>query len=153
MDVRSARKSRAVIDVLGGTSYGELPGLEPPFVQGLKEAGFIVDKDIGIEWRWAERHYDRLPSLVSERIAWAQRIGDCRFDAPAAFAARRQPKLPGAASYSTHSLRRTKPTLIYLRTGNLRAVQLLLGHTKLDYVQRRTITRRAVTRLIINANG
>lgn len=34
--------------------------------------------------------------------------------------------------YGTHSLRRTKPTLIYKRTKNLRAVQLLLGHTKLE---------------------
>jgi integrase len=32
--------------------------------------------------------------------------------------------------FGTHSLRRTKATLIYRRTGNLRAVQLLLGHTK-----------------------
>jgi integrase len=31
--------------------------------------------------------------------------------------------------FGTHSLRRTKATLIYRRTGNLRAVQLLLGHT------------------------
>ena len=36
------------------------------------------------------------------------------------------------AAYGTHSLRRTKPTLIYRRTKNLRAVQLLLGHTKLE---------------------
>ena len=34
--------------------------------------------------------------------------------------------------YGTHSLRRTKATLIYRRTKNLRAVQLLLGHTNLD---------------------
>ena len=37
-----------------------------------------------------------------------------------------------AAAYGTHSMRRTKPTLIYRRTKNLRAVQLLLGHTKLE---------------------
>lgn len=36
------------------------------------------------------------------------------------------------AAYGTHSLRRTKATLIYRRTHNLRAVQLLLGHTKLE---------------------
>jgi integrase len=35
-------------------------------------------------------------------------------------------------AYGTHSLRRTKATLIYKRTGNLRAVQLLLGHTKIE---------------------
>jgi integrase len=37
-----------------------------------------------------------------------------------------------ASLYGTHSLRRTKATLIYRRTGNLRAVQLLLGHTKVE---------------------
>lgn len=37
-----------------------------------------------------------------------------------------------AAAYGTHTLRRTKATLIYRRTKNLRAVQLLLGHTKLE---------------------
>ena len=36
------------------------------------------------------------------------------------------------ADYGTHSMRRTKVTLIYRRTKNLRAVQLLLGHAKLD---------------------
>jgi len=37
-----------------------------------------------------------------------------------------------ASMHGTHSLRRTKATLIYRRTGNLRAVQLLLGHTKIE---------------------
>lgn len=36
------------------------------------------------------------------------------------------------SSYATHSLRRTKATLIYRKTGNLRAVQILLGHEKID---------------------
>lgn len=36
------------------------------------------------------------------------------------------------SGYETHSLRRTKAALIYRNTGNLRAVQLLLGHTKVD---------------------
>ena len=36
------------------------------------------------------------------------------------------------ALFGTHSLRRTKATLIYRRTGNLRAVQLLLGHSKIE---------------------
>ena len=34
--------------------------------------------------------------------------------------------------FGTHSIRRTKATLIYRRTGNMRAVQLLLGHTKVE---------------------
>ena len=36
------------------------------------------------------------------------------------------------SAYGTHSMRRTKASLIYRRTKNIRAVQLLLGHTKLE---------------------
>ena len=36
------------------------------------------------------------------------------------------------SAYGTHSLRRSKASLIYKRTKNLRAVQILLGHTKLE---------------------
>lgn len=39
--------------------------------------------------------------------------------------------LPSSA-YATHSLRRTKATMLYRKTGNLRAIQLLLGHAKID---------------------
>ena len=37
-----------------------------------------------------------------------------------------------SSAFGTHSMRRTKPAQIYKKTGNLRAVQLLLGHTKLE---------------------
>jgi integrase len=37
-----------------------------------------------------------------------------------------------STAYGTHSMRRTKAAQIYKKTGNLRAVQLLLGHTKLE---------------------
>lgn len=36
------------------------------------------------------------------------------------------------AHYGTHSMHRTKVSLIYKRTKNLRAIQLLLGHTKIE---------------------
>ena len=37
-----------------------------------------------------------------------------------------------SSAYGTHSMRRTKAAQIYKKTGSLRAVQLLLGHTKLE---------------------
>ena len=40
------------------------------------------------------------------------------------------------AAYGTHSLRRTKVAMLYRKTGNLRACQLLLGHTKLESTAR-----------------
>ncbi|VVT21819.1 Integrase (fragment) [Sphingomonas sp. EC-HK361] len=36
------------------------------------------------------------------------------------------------AEYGTHSMRRTKAAMIYKATGNLRAIQILLGHTKIE---------------------
>jgi integrase len=49
------------------------------------------------------------------------------------------------AEYGTHSMRRTKATLIYRRTKYLRAVQLLLGQSKLDYLPCRTMSRTCPT--------
>ena len=43
-----------------------------------------------------------------------------------------RPVATGASAYGTHSMRRTKAALIYRRTKNLRAVQLLLGHAKIE---------------------
>jgi site-specific recombinase XerC len=56
------------------------------------------------------------------------------------------------AEYGTHSMRRTKATLIYRRTKNLRAVQLLLGHSKLDYRQSRPMSRRAASTTLTAAH-
>ena len=72
----------------------------------------------GSEYLWLGRFHDRLhistrqyARLVRE---WVKSIG-------------LEP-----SAYGTHSMRRTKVSQIYKKTGNLRAVQLLLGHTKMD---------------------
>jgi len=56
------------------------------------------------------------------------------FDAPVLAAGQMVGDLIGLepSGYGTHSLRRTKVSLLYKKTGNLRACQLLLGHTKLE---------------------
>ena len=75
---------------------------------GKRSGGFLFTGRRGPNRSMTTRQYAR---LVSE---W---IGSVGLD----------PRL-----FGTHSLRRTKATLIYRRTGNLRAVQLLLGHTKIE---------------------
>src|SRR5438477_3777251 len=77
-------------------------------VANKRPGEFLFTGRGGTERSMTTRHYAR---LVSE---W---IGSVGLD----------PRL-----FGTHSLRRTKATLIYRRTGNLRAVQLLLGHTKIE---------------------
>jgi integrase len=73
---------------------------------------------VGSDYLWPGRFHERLhistrqyARLVRE---WVQSIG------------------LDPTSYGTHSMRRTKVAQIYRKTGNLRAVQLLLGHTKMD---------------------
>jgi integrase len=73
---------------------------------------------LGSEYLWPGRFHERLHISTRQyaRIVrdWVTSIG------------------LEASAYGTHSMRRTKVTQIYKKTGNLRAVQLLLGHTKMD---------------------
>ena len=73
----------------------------------LKPEQFLFPSRVSESPHLSTREYSRIVG------SWVERIG------------------LDPAAYGTHSLRRTKATLIYRRTRNLRAVQLLLGHTKL----------------------
>ena len=73
---------------------------------------------VGSEYLWPGRFHERLHISTRQyaRIVgeWVSSIG------------------LDVTAYGTHSMRRTKVTQIYKKTGNLRAVQLLLGHAKMD---------------------
>jgi hypothetical protein len=65
-----AQEPRGVIGVLGSATSGAFPGAEAAFIEGLTNTGFIEGKNISIEWRWAERQYNRLSSPVGELKAF-----------------------------------------------------------------------------------
>ena len=76
--------------------------------QSLDDSGYLIPSRVHGRLHLSTRQYARIVNR------WVESIGlDPR-------------------KYGTHSLRRTKAALIYKKTGNLRAVQLLLGHTKLE---------------------
>jgi putative tryptophan/tyrosine transport system substrate-binding protein len=61
---------RHVIGYLSGFSSREGdPGVLAAFYQGLKETGFVEGRNIKIEFRLADGHYDRLPSLAAELVS------------------------------------------------------------------------------------
>jgi len=75
---------------------------------GLKSEDFLFPSRIHTSAHLGTRQYARILD------SWVEKIG------------------LDAADYGTHSMRRTKASLIYRKTKNLRAVQLLLGHSKIE---------------------
>src|ERR1700740_3730027 len=63
------QEPRRAIGVLSAfTASSTIPGVEPAFVRGLKETGFVEGSNISIDLRSADGHYDRLPSLAAELV-------------------------------------------------------------------------------------
>jgi hypothetical protein len=80
-----AQEPRQVIGVLGTVSYGT--GLVVAFLQGLKNTGFSEGRNVDVEYRWAESHYERMPSLATELIGRDVAV-IVALDSPSAFAAK-----------------------------------------------------------------
>jgi putative ABC transport system substrate-binding protein len=68
----AARAQQPALPVIGFLCSGS-PNAYAPFLtalrQGLNDAGYVEHRNVGIEYRWAEGQYDRLPALASDLVA------------------------------------------------------------------------------------
>ena len=68
----AARAQQAPLPVIGFLSAqsadDEYKIRVVPFLQGLKEAGYVVGQNVAVEYRWAENQYDRLPALAADLV-------------------------------------------------------------------------------------
>ncbi|MGA7532163.1 MAG: ABC transporter substrate-binding protein [Pseudolabrys sp.] len=63
---RAQQPYMPVVGYLGGTTFGMTRGYVAAFHRGLADTGFIEGRNVTIEYRWAEGHNDRLPSLAAD---------------------------------------------------------------------------------------
>ena len=110
----------------------------------VRERGTIVQKKTGqpVQFEITEQTRASVEDWLSETaVPKEQYLFPSRFRAQPHLSTRQYARIVhgwvesvglDSSAYGTHSMRRTKAAQIYKKTGNLRAVQLLLGHTKLE---------------------
>src|SRR6266481_6346267 len=68
----AARAQQPALPVIGYLSTesadGEYENFTVPFLQGLKETGYVDGQNVAVEYRWAENQADRLPALVADLV-------------------------------------------------------------------------------------
>ena len=103
--IQSKTRQPVRFEITEGTRKSLLAWLDDPLL-------------VGSEYLWPGRFHERLHISTRQHArlvrGWVTSIG------------------PEPGSHGSHSMRRTRVAQIYRKTGNLRAVQLLLGHTKMD---------------------
>jgi putative ABC transport system substrate-binding protein len=85
---RAQQAAIPVIGYLGSASPDAWQGRLQAFRQGLSEAGFDEGRNVAIEYRWADSHYDRLPDLAAELVRLPVAVIVTPGSAPAALVAK-----------------------------------------------------------------
>jgi putative tryptophan/tyrosine transport system substrate-binding protein len=68
LTTRAQQAAMPVVGFLNGASPGTFTNNVAAFHQGLKEGGFVEGRNVGVEYRWAEGQYDRLPQLADDLV-------------------------------------------------------------------------------------
>jgi putative tryptophan/tyrosine transport system substrate-binding protein len=85
---RAQQKGVPLIGFLNTQSAGSFSHLVAGFQQGLREAGFLEDQNIRIEYRWAEGRYEQLPAFANDLVRLGIAVLVATGGEPAALAAK-----------------------------------------------------------------
>ena len=64
----AARAQQPMIGLLSGSSPGAIPHHLAAFDRGLADNGFIIGRDVTIDYHWAHGRFDRLPAMAAELV-------------------------------------------------------------------------------------
>src|SRR5262245_28388873 len=121
ISARAQQQPMPVVGFVSSSNAQSTPHMTAAFRVGLKENGFTEGKNVAIEYRWADGHLERLPSLVADLVRRRVAVifstgGDvptlvakgATTTSPIVFATAAEPLRPGPAP-CTHEPGRTAP--------------------------------------------
>jgi putative ABC transport system substrate-binding protein len=152
---QAQQQAMPAVGFLHSGSPGEYVSLLAAFRLGLKETGYVEGQNVGIEYRWAEEQYDRLPGLAADMAR--QRVTAIFAGGPLAAKAAKEatPTLPIVFSTGTDPIRDGLVTSFNRPGGNVTGVTLFyteLAAKRLELLHD-LVPKAGVIALLVNPNS
>jgi putative tryptophan/tyrosine transport system substrate-binding protein len=123
---RAQQAAMPVIGFLNSQSPGPFSHMVAAFLRGMNEAGIVVERDVVVEYRWAEGRYDLLPALARELVSRRVAVLAATGGEPVAFAAKEATStIPIVFSIGSDAARLGLVQRINRPGGNITGVTLL----------------------------